>query len=604
MSNSLKGILRFSAAIIVFAAGPLTGWVDPSFVESSFKSALETYRKANYNQAHESFTTLLMDSRGTGYYSMTRFMVALSSYREGRWEPAAREFADFVKSFPESEFASTAKLYQGNALFFSGDLVGAAEAFLASAKTAGVTNPEVHTNAMTSAANLLWGYLTDDQMALLSGRIEGVSGQIVDFYRVKRFQHRGENRRALELCNRSLESRGTGEFTDSLRALSNSLSSSISGKITILVLAPTEGRYAEFGLAIANGVRMAVEKNSRDGKKNISIVVENTSADPLVATYACKSAIAKHAPIAVIGPLLSEVAVPVAICCDQERVPLIMPTASKEGLAGISPFTFQLSAPPSVGAKTLARFAVDSLGLTRFSALAPDDAVGRKAVDTFAKEVEALGAKMSGVAYYSSGTIDFSEQLKSIRKPYWEEARRSFPYADSTDSRFYKPDRSVRNEDEWIVEIPGFFIPAYSEDLVNILPQVPFNYIRARFLGENGWIINQLKTMNGALLDSSIIVPDDFWVDESSTMWTAFSNEYRKSFGAAPTRIAALAYDCAKLVLTGIDKGLITPEQQRDFLSATRNFVGPSGKITFDEFGTNVDVSLVRFNGNKPEKIR
>ncbi|MCK5833220.1 ABC transporter substrate-binding protein [bacterium] len=604
MSNLLKDMHKVFILLALISTSAVFGWVDPQFVEGSFKSALEVFRGGDYQSSHKKFTSLLMDSRGTEHYSMTKFMVALSSYRDGNWEASAREFGDYVRSFPEYPISATARLYQGNAYFFMDDYINATEVYLASAKLAGDDMPKVAANAMQSSSNLLWGYLTDDQIMLLAARLEGSSGQIVDFYRVKRFQFRGENRRALELCNRSLETRAFGVFSDSLKVLANTLKNAISEKINILVLAPTEGAYAEYGNNIVNGVKMAVDRFSREKRINIAVITENTAADPLVAAYACKTAIAKNSPIAVIGPLLSDVAVPVAIYCDHEHVPLILPTASKDGLSGISPFVFQLSSPPSVGAKTLAHFAFDSLAVTRFSALAPDDPIGRKAVDLFVKEVEALNCEMLSVAYYAEGTIDFSEHLQAIKKPYFDEAKRFFPHADTTDTRFYKPNHSMRNEEEWIVDIPGFFVPAYYDDLVNIIPQVPFNYIRPRFLGENGWIIDQLKTMNGSQIDSAVVVPDDFWVDEGSSIWTSFSKEYKKSFGVNPDRIAALGFDSAKLILRGIDKGLITPEQQRDFLSATNDFSGTSGDISFDEMGTNFDVSLVRFNRNIPEKIR
>ncbi len=604
MHSSRKNMKKLSFIFVILSAVSLLGWVDPEFVAEKFESAMSTFRSGDYSIAHEQFTNLLMDSRGTENYSMTRFMVGLSSYRNGDWQSSAREFGEYVKSFPGYPIASTARLYQGNALYFEGDNVRAVEAYLSAIDIAGDDKPEIAEIAGQSARNLLWGHLSDDQLMLLANRTEGESSQFVDFIRVKRYAARGENRRALEICNRSLENRSRSPFSDSLKALKNGLSGAISDKFTIIVLAPTSGAYAEYGVGMANGVRMAVDRFRRETGTNIEVIVENTAADPLVGAYACKAALSAQAPIAVIGPLLSDVAVPIAICCDRERVPLIMPTASKDGLAGISPYVFQVSPPQSVGAKALSRYAFDSLGVMQFSAIAPDDAVGRKAVDAFAKSIETLGGEMSSVAYYAEGTIDFSEHLKTIKKPYYEAAKRFFPHAETTDTRFYKPDFSVRSEDEWIVDVPGLLVPAYYEDLLNILPQIPFNYMNARILGENGWLIDELSSMDGSHLDSAIVVPDDFWIDSGSSMWSAFSKGYKKDYGSVPSRVSALGYDSAKLVLGGIRNGIITPDQQRDFLSATRGFIGPSGSITFDETGTNIDVSLIRFNRNKPEKIK
>ena len=604
MPNLQKNIRRLSLVFAVLLAPALMGWVDPEFVADNFNSALTTFRSGDFSTAHEQFTNILMDSRGTQYYSMTQFMVGLSSYRKGDWAKAAREFGSYAKDFPGYPVAAMARLYQGNAYYFDNDYIQAVEAYLSAIDIAGDDLPDVAATARKSARNLLWGYLSDDQLTLLSNRIEGKSAQLVDYIRVKRLYARGNGRRALEICDRSLESRPAGPYSDSLEILAKEISDGISSNLTILVLAPTDGSFAEYGIDMANGVRMAVENFAKSTRKKVDVVVENTSADPLVGAYACNAALRANSPIAVIGPLLSDVAVPIGISCDRDRVPLILPTASKDGLAGISPYVFQVSPPPSIGAKALSQYAFDSLGITNFSALAPDDPVGRKAVEVFADNVEAMGGKILSVAYYAEGTIDFSEHLKAIKKPYYDMAKRYFPHADTSDTRFYKPDHSVRPEDEWIIDIPGLFVPAYYDDLLNILPQIPFNYIKARLLGENGWLIDELSSMDGSHLDSAIVVPDDFWVDEGSSSWTTFRKGYRKAYGSDPSRVAALGYDAARLVLEGIRKGAITPEQQRDFLSATRGFRGPSGSITFDETGTNEDVSLVRFNRNRPEKIR
>ncbi len=598
-----EGIKKYSIAALLLLAAAVSAWVNPEYIAERFNEALSAYRSGDYSAAHSKFTNLNMDSRGSQYYSMTIFMIALSSYDAGNWDATAREFADFAKTFPGHPSAAKARVYQGNSRYKTGNPIPAVEAYLLAMDIASEKDIETAEIARRSARAILWGELTMDQLQIVGENAGGPSSQIVDYIRVLRHEHGGELSRALDICNRSLGRRSKGFYADSLKALSASISAKLTDHLSIAVFAPTSGVYTEYGQNMLNGIRLAIDEYKKESGKKIDLLIENTAADILVGAYAARNVYSTKSPVAAIGPLLSDVAVPVGAFSDEYRIPLVSPTASKDGLAGISPFVFQIATPPSIGAGKLAEYAVSKLWITRFSALAPDDPVGRKAVSYFAEKVESLGGEMVSVSYYAEGTVDFSEHLKHIRQPYYDQMKRFSARADTTDYRFYKPNGTMRDEGEWIIGIPAIFIPAYYEDLINILPQVPFNYIQTRLLGANGWIIDDVKSMDASYIDSAIVVADNFWANTEAAGWDRFSKNYRKAYGSGPDRIAAQGYDAGRIVCAGIASGAITPGQMRDYLSGASDFDGPGGGVTFDASGTNTRVNLIVFDRRTPKII-
>ncbi len=579
------------------------GWVNPEYIAERFDEALLAYRAGEYGKAHQEFVGLIIDSRGSPYFAMSKFMIPMCSYKAENWSSATREFADFVNTLPEHECAPAALVYQGNSHYRIGEYIPAVKAFI-SAIDISEDRTETAAIAEESARRILWGYLGLNELEVIGEQVEGVSGQLVDYIRVKRHLEIGEKARALEICQRSLIKRPKGAYTDSLKNISRRISKELSEHIAVAVFAPTAGVYTEYGTSMVNGIRLAISEYEKSSGQSIEIVVENTAADPLVGAYAAKRLIGGHSPVVAFGPLLSDVAVPIATLCDQYRVPLISPTASKDGIAGLSPFVFQVATPPSLGSEKLAEYAVNTLGITRFSILSPDDPAGRKAAANFADRVEKLGAETVSIAYYAEGTVDFSEHLRSIKKPFFEEMKNYSARADTTDLRFYKPNGVFRDENEWIVTIPGLFLPAYYEDLVNILPQIPFNYIETRLLGANGWIIDEIRSMDGSYIDSAVVVPDDFWTNTETPGWESFSKSYRRAYGYTPDRIAALGYVSGEIVCKAFASGLVTSDQIRDYLSAITDFEGPGGEVSFDATGTNTEVNLVIFDRNIPKRIK
>jgi len=109
----------------------------------------------------------------------------------------------------------------------------------------------------------------------------------------------------------------------------------------------------------------------------------------------------------------SEIAA-VAPLANQQRVALISPSVSRDGLSSLGPYLFSDSMTNEMQGRAMAKYAVEKLGLKRFAILAPDDSYGSTLSQAFQKTVESMGATVMGSETYPTNSADFRKQLLDL----------------------------------------------------------------------------------------------------------------------------------------------------------------------------------------------
>ena len=88
----------------------------------------------------------------------------------------------------------------------------------------------------------------------------------------------------------------------------------------------------------------------------------------------------------------------------------------------------------------------------------------------------------------------------------------------------------------------------------------------------------------------TVAAPLDATADRKS-----FERRYQAATGTFPSPVATEAYDAVRLVAQAVRAAGPNRARVRDHVSGIRNFVGVSGKISFDDQGGNrTDACLVR----------
>ncbi len=571
----------------------------------SYKQGEKYYQNAQYRDALALFSQVFNKSGDRDLRAKAIYMKAISEYKLREYERSASDFADFIKIFSDHPLIYRASIYLGNCKYYSGNYFQSAQAY--SFAVLSQNSREKHI-AKRALSDLLNGYLPTNLFPSLLDLVQHSVEGIVAVAWLERLQFDADYAVALREGKKLLQRGYSNEDKRKLRLELDKIENYLKRNLVVAILVPQFGEFKKYGTEIFNGVSLAFSEYSRS---SIKLKVIDTGGDALSAAIAMNDLLRSTTPLCIIGPIRSNETAATGAISGTFKVPLITPTASQNGIAELSPYVFQLMVSPENSSALLG--AIEGEGMDTFTILAPDDELGRRCAIAFEKSVKQKGGIILAYEFYDQNTMDFSHILRDMKEPILRKYDTQIGRKSSRDDRFYKckpnadpPDCVLKERKDWTVHIDGFFLPAYSEEIETILPQIPFVFIKTKILGTNGWVINSLKNNKKIrkYLDSTIVIPDDFYIDSEDSMWKKFEKDYYSKYRKKPSRVAALGYDAAMLVINGIKNNAVTQELMKDYLSGIYDYTGPSGPVCFDENGANTKSIILQFIDGKLIRIK
>jgi branched-chain amino acid transport system substrate-binding protein len=312
------------------------------------------------------------------------------------------------------------------------------------------------------------------------------------------------------------------------------------------------GDTAQYGVSALNGIRMAVEEANAAGGvtgRRVELLTEDTRSDPGV-TEAVVRRFAQEARVhALVGEVVSSRSLAAARVAQEERVPMITPSATSPEVTAQGDYVFRSCYTDPFQGAALARFAATSLHARRAAVLL--DPAQRYSVE-LARFIRAAFERQGGEVVteqeYREGAADFSAQLAEV---------------------------AAANPD--VVFIPGYYFEAGQ-----LARQARELGIGAPLVGGDGWDSPRLYEIGGPALSGDFF-STHFSAEDPDPQVQRFVSDYRRLFNSTPDSFAATAYDATRILLDAaararaLDRAAI-----RDALAETRNFPGVTGTVTFN----------------------
>ncbi len=277
----------------------------------------------------------------------------------------------------------------------------------------------------------------------------------------------------------------------------------------------------------------------------VRLIVEDAGGSPEGAVEAALRLINTHRVVALIGPSLSNHAIPVATVAERSLVPMISPGSTHPETTAGKPFAFRLPFTDVVQGRALAEFARQELGATRMAALfdAASD-YSRGIAAQVQSEFDSLGGEM--VAFEGFTMVD-GEVRSAIS-------------------------RIVAARPEVL------FLP-------NGRPWLEAGIYRAMggdgiLLGSDLWPTNVLQepAMEGAYYSHSW--HPDAVLHLPNAM--AFREDYQRRYGVIPDGLVSCLYDTVHLFTESIRRaGVVDPRAIRDQLAAMEDFPGTAAVFSY-----------------------
>ncbi len=313
------------------------------------------------------------------------------------------------------------------------------------------------------------------------------------------------------------------------------------------LIAPLTGKYSEYGVAAKQGAELAFDEYNATAVSKYKLAVRDTRGDPIDAIR-CVYALADSVKaLGIIGEVLSGPTVAAAGAANALEIPLVSPTASEERIATIGPNIFQLTQSISWQGAAVAAYAVGKFNFKTLAVLYPRETAWENVANAFIQEAAKQNAPVPAaqVVSYDPGTTDFKDIIEQLKQAH----------------------------------IQALFIPAPPSDIVMIAPQLVYNLLKVQLLGTDSWGDPKILLQGDVYVEGAVFAVATPTTGQSQAA-AAFEDKYKKKFGKAPSKLAAQAYDGAKIMLQALAKNPATREELRAALQGVEiSTAGVSGPI-------------------------
>ena len=323
--------------------------------------------------------------------------------------------------------------------------------------------------------------------------------------------------------------------------------------IRIGFLGNLTGRNADLGIAGRNGALLAIEQSNALGGvtgRKLELIIrddENQAGSAEAAVTQLKA----QGVVAIVGPMLSAMAVAAVPVTEKIGLPMISPTVTSTQFTGKDDLFFKVAS----STREHTRLGVAELhkrGLRRI-AVAVDLSNRAYTADwlrDFREGFEAIGGKVVAAEEFTSGqTQDYAALIGKLAKA--------------------KPD--------------GLLLICNAIDTVQLLQLARKRGLNQPAAGATWSATEQLLELGGRTVDG-FLVSQYFNRDDSSPGYQAFRNAYQKRFSQPPGFASVAAYDAMQAVLTALQRQTKEQSLKQALLTGGVN-QGAQLQWSFNQFG-------------------
>jgi ABC-type branched-subunit amino acid transport system substrate-binding protein len=326
---------------------------------------------------------------------------------------------------------------------------------------------------------------------------------------------------------------------------------------------PLTGRYAPYGSRALEAIILATGIFDHDKESPLKLFIEDSKSDPATARDAVVKLTRQDRVIGILGPLGEAAALEAATEAQRLNIPILTLSRNRE-IAGIGDYVFQDFMTDLMQVRTLVKYSIQNLGMTRFAILYPKNDRGIEMMNLFRDEALRWGGEIRAVESYQDKQTDFGKEIKSLTGLCFMEKENPGP----------------------VIDFDALFIPDSHFTVRMIAPQLAFYGVTGiQLLGTSSWNSPDLFKEEGKYLEGAVFV-DGFFRDSFYPSVRDFIDNFYVACGREPACLEALAYDAAGIMVSAIHKSDVEiREDLKDGLFKLKDYPGIAGKTSFSETG-------------------
>ena len=295
---------------------------------------------------------------------------------------------------------------------------------------------------------------------------------------------------------------------------------------------------------------------------DILLMALDTRGTPDGARSATRSAVKSGADV-ILGPILAGSVRASSREAQRSNTPLVA-FSTDQSVAGRG--TYLLSFPPEAEVKRIVDFAAAS-GATRFAFLGSQSAYGRRVKGAYEAAVAGNGAEITASESYDGKDISVMQEPARRLAEFHHQGEDAAKAAAKIDGQEIPP-----------MSYEAIILPEGGTALRSLAPLLPYYDVDpadVQFLGTGLW--KNDETVREPALNGGIFAGPD------ENAGRAFKDNYDRSYGEDPSRLASLAYDAVSVgafIADGDPRGRIARAED------SNGFYGVDGLVRFNSNGT------------------
>jgi branched-chain amino acid transport system substrate-binding protein len=404
------------------------------------------------------------------------------------------------------------------------------------------------------------------------------------------------------------------------------------------VILPLSGEYASYGkralaaLQLAFGATVTKRKSNDEptldpstgepivqkandavatrssGEGGLTLVVRDSAGRADVAAGHVRSLVESEHVMAIVGDLLMDTALPVAMAAEEYGVPLIS-LSRKSGVPEAGPYSFRLALTPRKQAKAIARVAVEGMDIKRFGIMYPRSPFGVEVMNELWDELDARRVEVTAVESYGLDQTTFTAEARALAargkggggSPGCSAGASDIDNAYRRKKALESCNSAARPLVDWdALIIPDGFrtvsyvVPALvAEDVLLTNSGAAASAYRmttggahaVQMFGTNTWNDPELARRVGSQIRGALFVDAFDPANTSNPQVRSFTSQFSEAMGSKPQLTDAQAYDAGRILVQLLGAKPKTRDELRGQLDALTDYEGVTGVISFDDQG-------------------
>jgi branched-chain amino acid transport system substrate-binding protein len=340
-------------------------------------------------------------------------------------------------------------------------------------------------------------------------------------------------------------------------------------------LLPISGPGAYFGVQDKQGVELALEELNKSGVNGYKFAIqyEDSACSPLPATQAARRLIDQYKPDVIIGEECSDATLAIMPTVEQAKIPLINAGSSAIRITEPgNPWTFRIFPNEVMQGVDLATHAYNDLNARAAVLLHENTNAGIGNAKVFNETFTKLGGKIVAEIGFGREVNDFTAIATRIAGLGKIDVIPTY----TLEGQGLKITQALAQAGI----VKGGDGPAIQLGTI----WLPFGFEQKAGKSSTGYIrIVQFDPTDGREIVRNFIT------------------SFKARFNSDPTHLNAHAYDQIMLIADVVKRGATDAQSIRDALAATKDFVGVTGSVEFDETHQNIRKDTMHYMETRPD---